>query len=111
MELDKSTYNTMVLMGIENIINNNKQEYIRFCFNIYNGCDYFTDLTDKGIEVTVIFYNQYDFKFTMYHNKENYLTAKLLSEEKYTLKQRFEIKNCINIFLAMLNGFYKYSIE
>ena len=47
----------------------------------------------------------------MYHNKENYLTAKLLSEEKYTLKQRFEIKNCINIFLAMLNGFYKYAIE
>lgn len=46
MELDKSTYNTMVLMGIENMINNNKQEYIRFCFNIYNGCDYFTDLTD-----------------------------------------------------------------
>ena len=47
----------------------------------------------------------------MYHNKENYLTAKLLSEEKYKLKQRWEIKNCINIFLAMLNGFYGYTIE
>lgn len=111
MELDKNVYDTMVLIGIENMLNYNKKEYIKFCFNIYNGCDYFTDLTNKGIEMTVIFYNQYDFKFAIYHNKENYLTAELLSEEKYTLKQRWEIKNCINIFLAMINGFYGYTIE
>lgn len=112
MELDKSTYNTMVLMGIENMINNNNKEYIRFCFNIHNGCDYFTDLTDKGIEITVIFYNQYDFKFVIYHNKDKYLVAKLLSEEnKYTLEQRYEFKECINLFMAMINGFYGYTIE
>ena len=110
MELDKNVYNTMILIGIENMLNYNKKEYIKFCFNIYHGCDYFTDLTNKGIEITVIFYNQYDFKFMIYHNKENYLTAELLSEEKYTLKQRFEIKNCINIFLTMINGFYGYAI-
>ena len=59
MELDKNVYNTMVLIGIENMINNNKQEYIKFCFNIYNGCDYFTNLTNKGIETIHITHLNY----------------------------------------------------